>query len=297
MSLHGIYQLAADYNVKIIDAKDIFSSVEGLVRALNPQQQLELLKRYGDAGRPSTYLYVSKDKNPSPFDTYKKANDLLFIKNESLLWESYPYFYDVKIDDLDNSLRIRFHYFYGTSMTVDENNKQHELRYKHYGVAIYRKDSRVLEVRTKHKTMADKIARNTPVQLGIAPFESISLMDDKLKKAFVGWIQFLNSANIELPSTEEVAGSLHMTARKGMDLKTAAKFTRELRDGQLQGGHVTIGHGETKVNFRINFRDCHVSYTLFTVEQDIAYVINAVEKIMEGYKFDKTRPLKDFFDK
>lgn len=181
---------------------------------------------------------------------------------------------------------------------VDESGKQHEQRYKFYGVAVYRKDSHILEVRTKHKGMADKIAANTPAQLGLAPFPAINMMDEKLIKAFVEWIQSLNSANIELASTDAIAGSLRITARKGMDLKTATKFNKELKNGQLQGGHVTIEHDKTKVNFRINFRDCHVTYTLFTGEPDITYVLNAIEKIMEGHQFDKqTRPLKEFFDK
>jgi hypothetical protein len=122
-------------------------------------------------------------------------------------------------------------------------------------------------------------------------------MDEKLIEAFVDWVRSLNSANIELYKTEEVAGSLHITARKGMDLKTTAKLTKELQDGQLQGGHVTSEHGETKVNFRINFRDCHVFYTLFTSEPDITYVVKAIEKIMEGHIFDNQTELLKFLGK
>ncbi len=299
MPLHGLYQLADEYQVEIpFEAKDVFSTVEGLVDALSARHQLELLKKYGDAGRPSTYLYISDQKNPSPSEIYRKANDLLFIKNESTVWENYPYFYQVENDTVSDTLKIRFHYFHGTSLTVDENGKQHEQRYKFYGIAIYRKGSHILEVRTKHKGMADKIATHTPVQLDLPQFLTINMMDEKLIKAFVEWIQSLNSANIELASTDSIAGSLRITARKGMDLKTATKFNKELKNGQLQGGHVTIEHEKTKVNFRINFRDCHLTYTLFTGEPDITYVLNAIEKIMEGHKFDSgKRILKDFFDK
>lgn len=298
MPLHGVYELATEFQVKIpFEANDIFSSVEGLVKALIPSQQLELLKRYGDAGRRSTFIYMCEEKIPSPSQIYNKANDLLHIKNESPIWENYPYFYLIENDNENDALKLRFHYFHDTIMTVDKNYEEHEVRLKHFGVAIYRKDSHILEVRTKHRGMADKIATNTPVQLGLAPFPSINLMDDKLIKAFVTWVQSLNSANIELPSTEEIAGSLRITARKGMDLKTTAKFTQELKDGQLQGGHVTIEHGKTKVNFRINFRDCHVTYTLFTGEPDITYVVNAIEKIVEGHRFDKQTRMLQFFDK
>ncbi len=298
MPLHGVYEFATEFQVKIpFEANDIYSSVEGLVKALNPNQQLALLKRYGDAGKRSTYLYFCKEKIPSPFQIYNKANDLLFIKHGSTTLENYPYFYQIENDNENDVLKLRFHYFQDTIMIVDKNNNEHEVRPKHFGVAIYRKDSHILEVRTKHRGMADKIATNTPVQLGLAPFPSISLMDDTLIKAFVDWVRSLNSANIELYSTEEVAGSLHITARKGMDLKTTAKLTRELQDGQLQGGHVTIEHSETKVNFRINFRDCHVTYTLFTGEPDITYVVKAIEKIMEGHIFDKQTELLKFLGK
>lgn len=298
MQRHSVYEIANEFQVKIpLEANDIFSTVEGLVKALTPDQQLELLKRYGDAGRRSTYLYLCDDKIPSPSQIYNKANALLSIEPESSMRENYPYFYQIENDSVNDALKLRFYYFHDTIMTVDKNYEEHEVRLKHFGVAIYRKESHILEVRTKHMGMADKIANNTPMQLGLAPFSSINLMDDKLVEAFVTWVQSLNSANIELPSSEEIAGSLRITARKGMDLKTTAKFTRELKDGQLQGGHVTIEHGKTIVNFRINFRDCHVAYTLFTGEPDIAYVVNAIEKIVEGHRFDKQTRMFQFFDK
>lgn len=117
MPLHGLYELAAEYQVKIpFEAKDIFSTVEGLVDALSPSQQLDLLKKYGDAGRPSTYLFMSEEKTPLPFQIYRKANDLLFIKNESSMWENYPYFYNVENDNENDALKIRFHYLHGTSV-------------------------------------------------------------------------------------------------------------------------------------------------------------------------------------
>jgi len=243
-------------------------------------------------------LYISKDKTPSIFQLHNKANDLLQMKVESQILENYPYYYEVENDIENDALRIRFYYHQGTRITVDESGKQHEWRFKFNGVAIYRTDSRILEVRTKHKGMADKIANNTPAMLGLSQFSSIDLLEERLIKSFVDWIQSLNSANIELSSTDAIAGSLRITARKGMDLKTATKFNKELKNGQLQGGHLTIEHDQTKVNFRINFRDCHIFYTLFTIESDIMYVIGAIEKIMEGHSFDDDKKgLFKFFGK
>jgi hypothetical protein len=298
MSIHGLYRLAAEYQVEIpMDALDVFSIVDSIIESLKPAQQEDLLKKYGDAGRKSTYLYISKDKTPALPKLYNKANDLLFIKNDSGIWENYPYYDQVEIDDSNDVLKIRFHYLHGSTVTLDEDGKQHEQRYKYSGVAVYRKDSRILEVRALHKGIADKIATNTPVQIGLPPFVSVDLMDEKLITCFVEWINSLNSANIELASDDSVAGSLRITARRGMDLKTAEKFAKELKNGQLRGGHVTIEHEQVGVNFRINFRDCHITYTLFTSETDMTYVLRAIEKIMEGYNFAKPkRMLHEFFD-
>lgn len=298
MSFHKLYQLADEYQVEIpIDALDIFSIVDGLVDGLKPDSQWELLKKYGDAGRKSTYVYISKERTPSANQLYKNALRLLQIKNDSLVLEDHPYYEDVEIDNENNSLKIRFHYLHGLTVTIDESGKQREQHFKYSGVAVYRQDSRLLEIRSHHKAIADKIASTTPVQLKLAQFSTVNLMDETLIGSFVDWIRSLNSANIELATTDAIAGSLRITARKGMDLKTADKFYKELKTGQLRGGHVTIDHDKIGVNFRINFRDCHITYTLFTSEAEISYVLNAIEKIMEGYHFEKPKRLLEFFGK
>jgi len=123
-------------------------------------------------------------------------------------------------------------------------------------------------------------------------------MDETLIKGFVDWISSLNSATIELPISD-VAGSLRITAKKGMDLRTAERFHEELKYGRLRGGHVTIERNKSHiVNFRIYFRDCHIKCTLFTSESGIGYVVNAIEQIAEGYKFAKPdKILSEFFEK
>jgi hypothetical protein len=296
MPISGVYGLATEFHVTIpYETNSVVSTVEGLLNALNVNQQYALLKKYGDAGKPSTYLYMCREKIPDPAQIYNKAKNLESIKHEASQQENYPYFYQVETDD--NALKLRFYYFQWSIMVVDEDDNEREIRPKYYGVAIYRKGSYLLEVRTKHKGMANKIATNTPVQLGLESFPSISLMDTKIVNSFVTWVQSLNSANIELPSTEKIA-AVRMTARKGTNLRTIAKFTKELSDGQLQGGHITITNGETNINFRIKFRDCHITYTLFTGEPDITCVINVIEKIMGEYTFDKPQKLlKEFFNK
>ena len=299
MSFHDLYQLANEYQVEIpIDALDIFAMVDAFVDGLPSRFQQELLRKYGDAGRRSTYVYISKAKTPPVRQMYQNALKLLRIKNESPIWQDYPYYENVELEVSNNALKIRFHYLHGVVVTLDEKGNQKEERLKFSGVAVYRQESRLLEVRAKHKMISDKIATNTSTQLSLPAYETINLMDEKLIKLFVDWINSLNSANIELATNDLIAGSLRITARKGMDLKTASKFAEELKNGQLIGGHVTIDHENTIINFRINFRDCHITYTLFTSEDQISYVLDAIEKIMEGYKFERPkRMLHEFFGK
>lgn len=298
MSMQAIHKLAEEYQVEIpMDAIDIYSIVDALVDALSSFDRRKLLDTFGDAGRKSTYLFVSKHPTPPLDELYVNAKRLLEIKNESQTWENYPYYDEVQLDHTNNSLKIRFHYLHGLTVVVDDIGRQREQRYQYSGVAVYRPGSKILEIRVRHKFMADKVAATMPIQLKIYPYETINLIDEKLIQSFVEWIRSLNSATIELASTDSTAGSLTITARKGMDLRTAEKFAKELKNGQLRGGHVTIEHNGNGINFRINFRDCHITYTLFTNETEISYIIGAFEKIIEGYTFAKPKNLLNFLGK
>jgi hypothetical protein len=122
-------------------------------------------------------------------------------------------------------------------------------------------------------------------------------MDKTMNKKFIDWITSLNSATIELPLSE-VSGSLIISARKGLDLRTAKRYQEELEHGRLRHGHVTIKHNDSIINFHIYFKECHKKYTLFSSEEDIEYVVNALEKISEGYEFAKPeKMLMEFFSK
>jgi hypothetical protein len=181
--------------------------------------------------------------------------------------------------------------------TLDDGGRQREQRLHHSGVVVLRPESRILEIRVQHKSMADKMAVRIPVHLGLEPFTTLNLMDERLIRSFVDWISSLNSATIELPISD-VAGSLRIIARRGMDLRTAERFNQELKYGRLRGGHVTIGRNQSGINFRIFFRGCHIKYTLFASEEEIGYILGAIEKIAEGYEFVKPdKMLKDFFGK
>lgn len=299
MSLPHLHRLAQEYGVEIpFDALDIYTSIDAFLDGLSSEDKKKILAQYGDAGRKSTYVFISKEKNPPIQTVFSKAQALLKEKPESQFWEHYPYYDEVEVDHITRTIRIRFHYLMGLISTLDERGMLREHRLHHAGVVVYRPESRILEIRVAHKSMATKMAARIPAQLGLAPFVSVDLMDEELIRAFVDWISSLNSATIELPISD-VAGSIRITARKGMDLRTAERFNEELKYGRLRGGHVTIEYREGYgINFRIFFRDCHIKYTLFTNEEEIAYVIDAIEKIGGGYRFAKPgKILTEFFEK
>ncbi|RLI42251.1 hypothetical protein DRO69_10605 [Candidatus Bathyarchaeota archaeon] len=300
MPVPMLHTLANRYEIEVpFDAPDIYTIIESFLDELSLKDKKVILSQYGDAGRVSSFIFVSREKTPPIQTVFRKTKALLDYKPESLLWEHYPYIDDVMVDHITRSLRIRFHYLYGSVLLIDEKTgrpKEHRREWR--GVVIYRPKSRILEVRTKYRSMARKMSVRIPAYLGLEPFVTLNLMDEKMNRKFVDWITSLNSATIELPISE-VSGSLRITARKGMDLRTAKRYHEELKYGRLRHGHVTIernkGH---KVNFHIYFRDCHKKYTLFTSEEDIEYVVNALEKISEGYVFAKPEKiLTEYFSK
>ena len=300
-SFSFLHRLAEKYEAEIpLDAPDIFETVNALVDNLSLEAKKELLSEYGDAGKTSTYLYIAENGTPPIKDVFQRAQALTRIEHESLFWKNFPYYDEAEVDYATKTLKIRFHYLRGTIFTLDESGEQREHHLYNSGVVVYRPECKILEVRIKagHKSMADKMKLRIPVVLGLEPFVSLNLMDEKSIAAFVDWISSLNSATIQLPISD-VAGSLRITAKRGMDLRTAERYNRELKHGRLRGAHVTIDRDEDqRVNFRIYFRNCHITYTLFTREQDIGYVVGAIEKVAEGYEFVKPyRILEDYFEK
>lgn len=300
MPLQMLYSLANKYEVEIPpEALDIYTIVDSFIDELDYKAKKEILSQYGDAGKVSSFVFITKEKTPSIQTIFGKAKTLLNIRPESMFWESYPYYDEVEIDHATRTLRIRFHYLLGLISLIDEmTGRPKEHRQYWRGVVVYRPDSKILEVRTKHRSMATKMAARIPAYLGLEPFYSLNLMDVNMNRKFIEWISSLNSATIELPISE-VSGSLIITARKGMDLRTAKRYQEELRYGRLRHGHVTIRMDDNhKINFHIYFRNCHIKYTLFASEADIDYVINALEKISEGYVFARPeRMLVEYFEK
>jgi hypothetical protein len=300
MPLQMLYSLADKYDVEIpFESSDIYSIVDGFLDELDSESKEEILQRYGDAGKVSTFVFITKEATPPIDDVYPKANYLLQTKPESQVWESYPYFDEVEVDSLTRTLRIRFHYLLGSFAYFDESTGKPSIFRRFWrGVVIYRPNSKILEIRVKHRSMATKLSARIPAYLGLQPFFSINLMEEKINRRFIEWISSLNSATIQLPISE-VSGSLIITARKGIDLRTAKRYNEELKYGRLRHGHVTIKReGEDKINFHIHFKSCHIIYTLLTSETEIEYVINAIEKICEGETFGISgKLLTEYFGK
>ena len=301
MPTHMLHELADVYEVEIpFDAPDTYSEINSFLDELSLEAKKEILSKYGDAGKVSSYVFTSREETQPIQTVFKKARALLDEKPDSQFWERYPYYDDVEVDHATHTLRIRFHYLLGSVSLIDEKTgipKEHRNYWR--GTVVYTPKSRILEVRVKHRSMARKMSARIPAYLGLEPFFSFNLMDEKMIRSFVDWISSLNSATIELPLGERISGSLIISARKGMDLRTAKRFNEELRHGRLRNGHVTIEpEKDQKINFHIYFRDCHIKYTLFSSETDIRYILNALEKMGEGYEFGKPeRMLTEYFEK
>jgi hypothetical protein len=300
MPVQVLYLLANKYGVEIpSEAVGTHDIVDGFLDELSLEDRKEILSQYGDAGRVSSFVFVTKEKVPQIQSILPKARALLDIKPESDLWESYPYYDEVEVDHTTRTLRVRFHYLLGSVFYIDETTKTPKMFRQYWrGVVVYRPDRKVMEIRVKHRSMASKMSARIPTYLGLEPFFSVNLMDEKLNRKFIEWINSLNSATIELPISE-VSGSIIITARKGMDLRTAEKYHQELKHGRLRHGHITIKPDDNrKINFHIYFRNCHMKYTLLTSETDIDYVIDALERITGGGIVDRSEKLlTEYFGK
>jgi hypothetical protein len=295
-----LYELADKYDLNIdFDALDNYSMAESLLSQLSVEMKKEILTKYGDAGKVSTFILCSRGMNPELNRVKPQALDLLKVNPSMGSLEKYPYFDEVEVDNEARLLKIRFHYLLGAHTFYDELTGKPKIQ-RHFwrGVIVYRPNSRFLEIRTKHGSISRLLAVRVPVQLGLAPHYPIDLMEPKVNKKFVEWISSLNSATIQLPLSE-VSGSLIISARKGMDLRTAKRYNEELKYGRLKHGHVTIKRSDEEIiNFHIYFRTCHIIYTLLTSEEDIDFILQALEKISEGSVFDRPeRLLVDFFNK
>jgi len=299
MPLALIQRIANKYDVDIqLSAMDRFTIRDIFLDELSKEDIINLLAEYGDAGKVSSFFFVSKGRIPSNSILMERSRAIMDLKPESYMWENYPYFDEIGINHLTQTFRIYFHYLKGSYHMMDVETKTiREQRRVHYGLIIYRPERSILEVRTKYGSMAKKVVSWTTEFLGIEPFHPLNLLERTLIERVIEWISSLNNARIELPLTD-ASSSLIITARKGRDLRTVKRFQEARREGKLRGGHVTmIKDNKRQINFNIYFRGCHISFTSFCNEYDIEFVADALEKIVEGYEFAPPGRLLEFLGK
>jgi hypothetical protein len=271
---------------------------EFLLKELSDDVKENIINTYGDAGSVLSYFFTSGDNIPILKQLKEKSIGIYSLKEQSETLEDVPYFDQVEIHKATQTLRVRFHYYKGKTYLLDEETKTiKEFRRAFYGVVIYRPEKKLLEVRTKHLDLARKAAQRTASALGI---EDLPVCLDFRKqdyiKRFLDWIRSLNNARIEFP-IREAKSSLIISARSGIDLRKLKEFQTYLEHGMLRGGHATIEKEKGKqINFRIFFRDCRTFFTSFCTEDDIQFVVDAIEKITEGFKFAvPDKMLEQFF--
>jgi len=271
---------------------------EFLLKEFPDDVKEEIIASYGDAGNVLSYFFTSGDKIPTLEALKKTSHDIYSLKESSETLEDVPYFDEVEVQRFTQTLRIRFHYFKGWTYLLDEETKTvKQFRRAFYGVVVYRPQKSLLEVRAKHLDLARKSAQRTATALGMGNLPtSLDFRKPEFIKRFLDWIRSLNNARIEFP-IREAKSSLIISARSGIDLRQLKEFHTYLEHGMLRGGHATIEKEKGKeINFRIFFRDCRTYFTSFCTEDDINFVVEALEKITEGFKFvTPDRMLEQFF--
>jgi hypothetical protein len=65
MPLRMLYSLADKYDVEIpFDMSDVYSIVDSFLDELDSEAKKEILQKYADAGKVSTFVFITKEANP-----------------------------------------------------------------------------------------------------------------------------------------------------------------------------------------------------------------------------------------
>jgi hypothetical protein len=286
---------ASRYEIDIPMEMDFYEATQYLFDELTVEQKKEIVTDYGDAGKPISHFFVCDGTIPDLITLKNNSRAMFYPQEEERAGlEHFPYFGDVVIHEATNTLRIRFDYIKGVYSFFDEElNSIRELRRTFSGVMVFRPNSSLLEVRAKHPSMARKVVVRT-ARMKLQPFFSLSLKEGLYINRFLDWIYSLNNARIDLPRSDS-RSSITIIARHGRDLRKINEFQGDLKRGVLRGGHVTIEREKGLfVKFNMFFKPCHLYFTSFSTNEDIEFVANAMEKIVEGYRFARPEKLLDF---
>ena len=287
MPMSLIHKLAKTFEVDLaFGLTDRLRITEIFLDEMSIDDLRSILAQYGDAGKASSFFFVSNEKIPSNETLLERSSEFFSVPPDSEAWENHPYFDEARVHIPTNTFRVWFHYLKGVIPFYDEEARRiSEHRLVHHGVLVYRPDHSLLEVRTRYKGMASKVVNRAAVYLRLEPFFSVNMLRKGYVKSFIDWINSLNNARFEMPFSDATE-SIMITAREGVDLRNLKRFHDELKRGKLRGGHVTIIRNETyQIRFNVYFRGCHLSFTSYSSEQDIEFVADALEKITEGYRF------------
>jgi len=292
-----LYEIAGRYEVDFPSELPIFKIPDFLYEELDEEARREIIDEYRDAGNTTCHFFLFDEETPSLSALAGNHNAILALKREEDFFENVPYFERIETHDLTNTLRARFHYYKGRTQLLDRETRTiRELLNVFHGVVIFRPYRKIVEVRAKDRRVSKNAVISSSSALGLEPPSSLNLNREEIIKRFLGWIYSLNNARFEFDITQTIS-SLSMSARGRRDLRRNEDFIRYLREGRLRGGHVTIKTEEERtIRFRIFFRDCHVYFTSYSNEKDIEIVVDAIEKIVEEYRFEfPYRTIEEYF--
>lgn len=291
------FKIAEQYEIEVPSDMNVYEMTQFIIEELSDNAKKEVVSIYGDAGKSICHYFSCEETIPDLQTLQNNAKAIFYPQEEERLGlEHFPYFSDIEIHRSSKTLRIRFHYIRGIYSYFDEETGSiKEQRRVFPGVIVFRPNTSILEVRTKHFSMARKVAVRT-ARMKLQPFFPVDLREEKYIKKFLDWIYSLNNARIDLP-IRDTRSSIIIAARHGRDLRKLQEFRKELKRGRLRGGHVTIEKEKGyMIRFNIFFKPCHTWFTFFSRDDDIELVVRALERIMEGYEFvSPDKLLEEYF--
>ena len=297
MPANMVHRLIDYYDVDVPFELHLSELPEFLFDELDADVRKEIIDNYVDAGKALCYFFNVGEQTPSLDQLLKKPHVIVSLKREGNI-ENVPYFDKLEIHEPTGSLRVRFHYFKGRTRLFDKETQT----LKEYlpilpGVVIFRPGRKIVEVRATYQSISRSAASQSSVALGLKAPYSLDLRKEVFIQGFLNWINSLNNARFEF-DVRQVLSSISMSARGRIDLRGVDEFRKYLKEGRLRGGHATIiTEDKRKIKFRIFFRNCRVYFTSFSNEGDIETIGEALEKIVEGYRFETPyKLLEEYFE-
>jgi len=297
MPANMVYGLTHQYDIGVPLELHLSELPEFLFDELAPDVRKELINSYADAGKALCFFFSFDDQVPNIDQLLKKRSSaIVSLKREGIV-ENVPYFEKFEIHEPTGSLRAKFRYYKGRTHLFDkETQTLREYLTVLSGVVIFRSGRKLVEVRAKHGSVSRNAVTGSSVALGLDAPYTLNLRKEVFIGRFLNWINSLNNARFEF-DVRQVLSSISMSTRGKIDLRGVNEFRKYLKEGRLRGGHATIiTEDKRKIRFRIFFKNCRVYFTSFSNENDIGIVGEALEKIVEGYRFETpNKLLEDYF--